>query len=504
MALNTYIRLKQNAFLVICLLGVGYVGVSMANVADHINDQVTDAIKLGIVCILCWVGYISGRDFIKFTHTTPVFFAAILFLILFHVTELTEEFALFGPVPLFGELTFAKRAFETTMMIGSICLLIGGAYFAAAEVNRAREQLDEHVRLIHEKEELNHKILETMLDGVAILGGGRIIYANSAFCRIYGYSLNELQEMHPHQLVHPDYRHELKRYFQDVHEHGAFQGETVDIRKDGTLFNTEVQGAGIELDGRMCFLAVIRDVTERKQAENQLQEYQGRLQALSYELSMSEEQERRRVAAVLHDNLCQELAMIKVSLQTLQQTLQDSQAVTTLERQCEIITDLLKEAHAMVFDLSNPVLYEVGLGAAIEDWLNHRIEGKSSLRCEFSSDLAGCKLKREPSILLLQSVRELVMNVVKHAQAQTMRVTLSQLGDCLHIRVQDDGVGFDPKSVEMTQQGGYGLFSVEERLKYMGAEMEIESLPQKGTAITVQVPLTENMVVVKERPSQTH
>lgn len=486
---NNYKKVKNLAFLVLCVMGSVYVGVCAVHSAGYISDVVNDCLKLGIFIILCSVGYRAGRGFLRLTHTTPLFLTAILLLAVLHVTELTEEFVVMAPVPLLGEVTPFKRAFETILMIGSFSLLLGSAYLAVFEISKSRRQMEDQYRLLDEKVQLNRKILHTMLDGVAIVDpDGRILYGNPSFCQMYGYSLEELLTTHPRALVHPDYHHELGRFFKDIQERGSFHGETKDVRKDGTQFHVEVQGAGIELEGRQCLLAVIRDATERKDAEKQLQEYQSGLRTLSYELSMTEERERRRIAAGLHDNVCQELVMIKVALKTLQQGFREPEVMATLERQCEIITRLLQETHSLVFDLSSPVLYEIGLNAAIASWLNHYVAGPFSIQCEFHSENGEFKLEKELNVLLFQSIRELVMNAVKHARAKTIQVTMGPVQESLQIQVKDDGIGFDPTSIGFTEEGGFGLFSIQERLRCVGGVIEVRSSSDHGTTVTMRVP----------------
>jgi len=113
----------------------------VVNITGHISDKINDSIELGLVIIICIVGFISGREFFSFTRTTPVFLIAMSFLIVYRITELTEEFAVFQQIPLFGKPTVVKDVFETTLMMGSLCFLLGGIYLSVSEINRARKKL---------------------------------------------------------------------------------------------------------------------------------------------------------------------------------------------------------------------------------------------------------------------------------------------------------------------------------------------------------------------------
>ncbi len=136
-------------------------------------------------------------------------------------------------------------------------------------------------KALQEREEQQRRILDTMMDGLTIINEkGEFLFLNDAFCKMYGYSREEFSTMAVLDLVHPDYHHVFERYVQDIHSTGYFSGETVESRKDGTLINIEVKGAAIQFGGQECFLAIVRDITERKQAEVALKESEQRFRTL--------------------------------------------------------------------------------------------------------------------------------------------------------------------------------------------------------------------------------
>lgn len=232
------------------------------------------------------------------------------------------------------------------------------------------------------------------------------------------------------------------------------------------------------------------DVTESKYAEKRLSEYQNRLKSLATELSLAEERERRRVAEGVHDNICQRLALAKLDIQSLQQTFSDVNAIRQLERLCQSVDTIIEQSHTLTFELSNPVLYQVGLEAAVESWLGRNIQGKYGIDYEFNANLKGLRPEEDMSVFLFQSIRELVTNVVKHAESKTLKVRLEAVGDAIEIQVEDDGIGFDVKSKEVSETGGFGLFSVRERLEYLGGRLEVISSSGQGTKVTLVSPGT--------------
>ena len=216
--------------------------------------------------------------------------------------------------------------------------------------------------------------------------------------------------------------------------------------------------------------------------------HQQRLKSLASELSLAEERERRRIAAGVHDDIGQKLALAKLELQALQHTLEDTSAIKALERVC-IVTDLIiSDAHSLTFELSNPVLYEIGLDAAIESWLGANVKGKHGIEYRFHSDPRGIKPSEDVRVFLFQSVRELITNVLKHANASELEISTYRASDKLCVSVGDNGDGFDRARAKTKETGGFGLFSVEERLAYLGGRLEVDSQPGQGTTIVMVVP----------------
>jgi len=148
---------------------------------------------------------------------------------------------------------------------------------------------------------------------------------------------------------------------------------------------------------------------------------------------------------------------------------------------------------SLTFDLGSPTLYELGLEAAVREWLNEEVQQKHGIKTEFENDAHPKILDKEIAVLLYQAVRELLVNVVKHAQAQHVRVSICTDKGNIRISVADDGAGFDPSVGDfgLSQKGGFGLFSIRERLSYFGGSVEIKSEPGRGTRITLATPMSK-------------
>jgi PAS domain S-box-containing protein len=349
---------------------------------------------------------------------------------------------------------------------------------------------------LRENERRFRSISEAAFEGIAITEKGMIVDVNNALLRMYGYSDEELKGKQAMELVAPEYRELVLEKIRSVYD-GLYEHKG--IRKDGSLIDLEVQGCNIEYQGRTMRLTAIRDVTERKQAERRIQEYQAQLKSLASELSLAEERERRRIATGIHDNIAQKLAMAKFSLQTLQASIRDADVSMSLKKQCELMNQVVTDARSLTFELGNPVLYQVGLEAAVESYLTERIQKELGIECKFKSEGPKSSLKEDVRIVLFQAVRELLANVIKHANASTIKVSVKNAEKNLQIVVEDNGVGFDPTKIgpQAIGQGGFGLFNIRERLEYFGGNFEIESRANSGTRVTMTVALRANIVTKK-------
>jgi len=228
-----------------------------------------------------------------------------------------------------------------------------------------------------------------------------------------------------------------------------------------------------------------------KATEQELLDYQAQLKSLASQLSLAEERERRRIAAELHDRIGQSLAVSKLRLDTLWASAPSGDLAKTLQEVCNSIDQTIQNTRSLTFDLSSPILYELGFEAAVAEWLTEQVGQKHGIATEFEDDELPKPLSESVCVLLFRDVRELLVNVIKHARARKVKVSITKLDDTICVSVEDDGVGFAPDRIASTptQTGGFGLFSIRERLEQLGGRLEIESQPGKGSKITMTAPL---------------
>ena len=232
------------------------------------------------------------------------------------------------------------------------------------------------------------------------------------------------------------------------------------------------------------------EIAERKRAEERAKASQRRLRSLGVKLAVAEEQERRRIAAGLHDNVVQTLVLAKMKLETLaarKSAAQISQAILEIRG---LVDQSVHDTRALLFDLSPVALYELGFEPAVESLLE-RIQAAHGLATRFRTDNRPKPITNDVRVVLFRGVREVLQNVIKHAQARSVGVSVRRDGETVLVEVQDDGVGFEPEKFLSAKDagGGFGLFDVRERLDYLGGSLTIQSEPGKGTTATLRAPL---------------
>lgn len=231
----------------------------------------------------------------------------------------------------------------------------------------------------------------------------------------------------------------------------------------------------------------------RRQTQAQLKEYQEQLQYLASQLSLAEERERRRLAVFLHDHIGQKLAIISIKLGQIRALVGPGNG-NSLPEQLDDLRQLVKqtiqETKSVTFQISSPILYELGLEAALE-WLAEETQKKYGLITYFEDDRQSKPVATDLQILLFQAVNELLMNVVKHAHARQVQISIWREGPNLRLGVYDDGIGFTPKQLDWQQgrKSGFGLFSIRERLRPFGGRLDLQSQPGLGTQVIMTVPL---------------
>jgi PAS domain S-box-containing protein len=341
---------------------------------------------------------------------------------------------------------------------------------------------------LKENEERFRSLSNAAFEGIGIAKDGIIIDTNAAFTSLFGYEPDEMIGQEVKMLVAPEDRklvlENIRFGYEKPYEHKA-------LRKDGSILDVEVCGKTVLIKGQACRITAVRDITERKKAEEKLLDYQSKLKSLASQLSVTEERERRRIATDLHDQIGQPLVFSKLKLDELQHSTNSSELTKALIEISNNIDKVIQDTRTLTFDLSSPILNEIGFETAVSEWLDEQIGRNHGIKTEFEDDGQAKLLDDDIRALLFRNVRELLVNVVKHAKAHNVKVSISKVDSQICVRVEDDGVGF--KSAEVaslaTENGGFGIFSIRERLEQLGGHLEIDSENGRGSKIMMMAPL---------------
>lgn len=314
-----------------------------------------------------------------------------------------------------------------------------------------------------------------------------------------------------YKTVHPEDVTRVQAATQRAQDTGLFQAEFRVVHPDGAVHWLAGEGATVTDDHHrpVRMIGINYDITERKQAEAELQrlaaelehrvaertleltQSREQLRALATELNLAGQRERQHVATELHDYLAQLLALSRIRLaQAMQYPMVPALNRTLYDLQ-EVTDQALTYTRTLVAQLSPPILKEFGLPLALR-WLAEQMlqrDLRVALDC-FPSHLT---LPQDQAMLLFQSVRELLLNVLKHAGVQEAAVTILVQEGQLRITVRDQGVGF-ARAEQAAIPGhsavpGFGLFSIRERMLALGGRLDLTSQPGQGTTAMLVMPL---------------
>jgi PAS domain S-box-containing protein len=330
---------------------------------------------------------------------------------------------------------------------------------------------------------------------------GQILMANPTLIRMLGYSsFDELTSTGPKRRDYePSY---LRKKIRDrLEKEGKIRGFETKWRKPdkSIMFVRENARAIRAPDGTLLYYeGTVEDITEQKKAEKKIQSYQKQLRSLASDLSLAEEQVRRRIATMLHDHIGQILAISKIKLGALLQSAANDGFLEQLEEVREHVEQAIQYTRSLTFELSPPILYDLGLESALE-WLTEQIKEQHGISCDFETDNKPKPVRDEIRIVLFSAVRELLMNVAKHALAQTAKVTIRRVNENIVVHVADNGTGFTVSKMNfyLDENKGFGLFSIRERLRHLGGQMDVRSAKGRGTRVILTAPLAMEKVKIR-------
>jgi len=225
-----------------------------------------------------------------------------------------------------------------------------------------------------------------------------------------------------------------------------------------------------------------------QQANKKLSESERQLKALVSELTLTEERLKRSIATEMHDEISQSLAISRMKVGALSESVTDASVRKTLQEVYRELEHALHETRTLTSRLSYPTLGLLGFERAIAEWLAEEVQAKHRIETEFHDDGQAKPLEEDMRAVLFRTVRELLTNAVKHSQAGRIAVAITRRDNSMVVTVSDDGIGCDPDRMS-AQTKGFGLLSAQESLARLGGGFSVESRPGHGCRVTVTAPL---------------
>ncbi|KAB7624458.1 PAS domain-containing sensor histidine kinase [Alkalilimnicola sp. S0819] len=343
-------------------------------------------------------------------------------------------------------------------------------------------------RRLKASEQKFRSLFHHSLDGILLISSDyRIIDANPAVCAMLQRDKEQLVGQPSELGMVNDAA--LRAARQAQRRHGSFRGELYARRADGGVFPVEVSASRFAgADGEYYIATVMRDISERKRAEHALRASREDIRRLWGFAQSVREQEQKRLAREVHDELGQLLTAMKLDLDWLKRKLPEEETfVADKVADLEVLLSATLDAQRRLLAGLRPrVLDELGLGAACQ-WLLREFTASSNVPHQLCLSHGEFQLEDELATTVFRIVQEALTNVARHAQASRVRVSLIQGEGRFCVRVLDDGCGLASRPDSSQQR--FGLLGIRERVNLLNGELRLESQPGCGTELHVDLPL---------------
>jgi PAS domain S-box-containing protein len=301
------------------------------------------------------------------------------------------------------------------------------------------------------------------------------------------YQISHLRDSPCNGIEHPCPLQQVQEMGQPVmvvHEHFQANGERRYV---------EVVASPLwKMDGSFQgIIESLRDITDRKKAEEAILQYTERLKALASQLAEVEDAERQRLARELHDRVGQNLTALGINLNIIQMQMPENMSTSVhfhLDDSLSLVELTAEHIRDVMADLRPPVLDDYGLVAALR-WYAEKVSRRIDIPITVEGEEPDPRMNTRIENALFRIAQEALTNVTKHAQASQVKISVDMVGNILRLSVSDDGIGFDPQHLsEIGDSQGWGLLSITERAEAVRGQVQIISSPNQGTTVTVEIP----------------
>jgi len=334
---------------------------------------------------------------------------------------------------------------------------------------------------LNESEIPYRMMVESMNEGaITLIPDGTIFYCNGRF--------SEMLERDCEKLIGTSFQALLVPEEKEKFEECLYKAQSAGRREEFNLLNVHEKRVPVQLSiyqlgtEELSGIAILAtNISERIQAEE-------KIRALATELARAEQDERHRISQVLHDDLQQRLFAVKAQLSFLKDVNLSADSYREIDQIQTSLSESIAITRNLSIDLSPIVLQGEGLTEAVT-WLAFRMKEQYDLQVDIEAKESLGQLDYHTRMLLFQSIRELLFNVVKHAGVLQAKVAMEQIDGRAYISVSDEGKGFDAETVMPNPQAAHGLLILRDRLLLLGCQIDILSKPGGGTRIVIGLPL---------------
>ncbi len=347
-------------------------------------------------------------------------------------------------------------------------------------------------KVLQESEEKYKTLTENSLTGIFIHQDGKFVFVNDKFANMHGYKPEELLQKEHLLLVHPDERKILKDIAIKRLEGKPVphQYEVRRITKDGKTIWCEMMVTLIQYKGKPAIMGNVIDTTERKLVENAIKKSEEQLRNLTTYLQRVGEIERTNIAREIHDELGQTLTVLKMDLSWLRKRLPEDQ-ISVRERtdtMSQLINRTIQTVKKISTALRPGLLDDLGLAAAIE-WQADEFQQRTGIRCNITIEPKDITFDKDRNTAIFRILQETLTNVARHAEASAVKVSLKQRDGQIELKVRDNGKGITEEQISNPKS--FGLIGIRERVKIFGGNNMMKGIANKGTVMTVKIPLQD-------------
>jgi two-component system sensor histidine kinase UhpB len=345
--------------------------------------------------------------------------------------------------------------------------------------------------------EITRHIISSALEAIICIDiYGKITVWSPQAEKIFGWNQSEIfGKPLAETIIPPEYRErhekEMKHYL--ATGEGPILNKMIEITamdRADQHFPVEMSIVPMTEGGNKFFCALIRDIAERKKAERELEESYKAIRKLTEHLQNIREEEKAQMAREIHDELGQQLAVLKMDISWINKKIgiQDESVKTRMKNLLVMLDETVKSVRRISSELRPGLLDDLGLIAAIE-WQLTEFKKRFEIKTHFKPDHTEIKLPESMKTALFRIFQESLVNVARHSKAKKVIVSLSRQNGLIVLSVVDNGVGFDKQNT--IGKKALGILSMQERISMIGGTYEISGEPGKGTRVVVTIPLVD-------------